>query len=180
MGMLFDHGLDATTTVVIMYPLGRIHSIGGGLTTLYFMMMSTVAFYYLTIEEYYLGHLKLPAISGPDDTSLLFSAFCFYTAYMGPEIWLAEYDIGFGKERLPRMFVWALCALEIFMVGSTVYTNLSAGKNTEVFQKRYKPLSFFIHMSYMVVLCSVFIGYKLAGSNVIDEYTKLTTMAYGA
>lgn len=25
MGMLFDHGLDATTAVVVMYPLGRIH-----------------------------------------------------------------------------------------------------------------------------------------------------------
>ena len=49
MGMLFDHGLDATTAVVVMYPLGRIHNIGAGLPLLMFMMISTVPFYYFTL-----------------------------------------------------------------------------------------------------------------------------------
>merc|ERR1712151_883998 len=31
LGMLFDHGLDACTAVVVMYQLGRIHQCGGGL-----------------------------------------------------------------------------------------------------------------------------------------------------
>jgi len=88
MGMLFDHGLDATTAVVVMYPLGRIHHIGGGLNMIILMMMSTVSFYYLTIEEYYLGKLTLPALSGPDDSSLVISGLCFYTAYMGSDFWL--------------------------------------------------------------------------------------------
>ena len=88
MGMLFDHGLDATTAVVVMYPIGRIHNIGGGLPLLVFMMMSTVSFYYFTLEEYYLGKLLLPAMSGPDDTSLFISGICFYTAYYGSDMWL--------------------------------------------------------------------------------------------
>jgi len=138
MGMLFDHGLDATTAIVVMYPLGRIHNVGGGLNLLIFIMMSTVSFYYLTIEEYYLGKLTQPAIAGPDDSSLIISGICFYTAYMGSDIWLKEADFfGFGNQRFSVLAIRILCLLEIGLVCSGVYNNLSAGRNTETFKKRY-------------------------------------------
>lgn len=144
-------------------------------------MMSTVSFYYLTIEEYYLGKLYLPALSGPDDTSLFISGVCFYTAYVGSEIWLTEADFfGLGTLRLVHLAIRAICIFEIGMVCTSVYNNLSAGKNTETFKKRYQPLSFFIHLSYMAVLCAVYIGYNLVGSTMLDDYPKLTTMAFGA
>ena len=85
MGMLFDHGLDATTSIVVMFPLGWIHQVGPGLPILLFVMMSTVAFYYFTIQEFYMGRMVLPAISGPDDTSIFISGVCFFTAYFGSE-----------------------------------------------------------------------------------------------
>ena len=88
MGMMFDHGLDSTTAVVVMYQLGRIHNMGGGLLLLIFIMMSSLSFYYFTLEEYYLGKLTLPMFSGPDDTSVAISAVCFLTAYLGSDYWL--------------------------------------------------------------------------------------------
>ena len=98
MGMMFDHGLDSTTSVVVMYQLGRIHNMGGGLLLLIFIMMSSVPFYYFTLEEYYLGKLTLPMFSGPDDTSVAISAVCFLTAYLGSDYWLQEHDfLGFGQ-----------------------------------------------------------------------------------
>ena len=37
-----------------------------------------------------------------------------------------------------------------------------------------------IHISYMIVLVAIFIFYtQFTGSTVLDEYPKLTTMAYG-
>ena len=96
--MMFDHGLDSTTAVVVMYQLGRIHNMGGGLLLLIFIMMSSVPFYYFTLEEYYLGKLTLPMFSGPDDTSVAISAVCFLTTYLGSDYWLQEHDfLGFGK-----------------------------------------------------------------------------------
>ena len=88
MGMLFDHGLDATSAVVVMYPLAWIHQIGPGLPTLIMLMMSTIPFYYFTLQEYYMGKMVLAAYSGPDDTSVAISAVCFFTAYQGSyEMW---------------------------------------------------------------------------------------------
>ena len=49
MGSFFDHGLDAVTSLIVIYPLARILNIGGGVNLLAFMMMSTTAFYYLTL-----------------------------------------------------------------------------------------------------------------------------------
>lgn len=181
LGMLFDHGLDATTAIVVMYPLGRIHQLGTGLDLLGFIMMSTVSFYYLTIEEYYLGKLHLPMYSGPDDTSLFISGICFFTAYVGSDYWMTEADpLGFGEERLVKFAIRSIVMFEICMVISSVYNNLSAGKHTETFKKRYQPLSFVMHLSYMAVLSGVYIAYYLAGSTMLDDYPKLTTMCYGA
>ena len=180
MGMLFDHGLDATTAVVVMYPLGRIHNIGGGLPLLLFIMMSTVPFYYITLEEYYMGKMVLPAFSGPDDTSLVISALCFYTAYQGSEFWLKEYDLGFGSHRVVHLAISAIFISELAHVFLSVSQNLYAGRKSETFKKRYTPASFLVHLSYMAVLVSVYIGYtQLTGSTVLIDYPKLTTMCYG-
>ena len=83
MGMLFDHGLDATTAIVMNIVLARMLNVGPGLPAILVIQISTVPFYYLTMEEYYIGMLNLPMFSGPDDTSLYVSGICFFCAYMG-------------------------------------------------------------------------------------------------
>jgi hypothetical protein len=37
-----------------------------------------------------------------------------------------------------------------------------------------------MHLSFMAVLSGVYIAYYLAGSTMLDDYPKLTTMCYGA
>ena len=124
MGMLFDHGLDATSAVVVMYQIGRFHNMGGGLMLLVFIMMSTVPFYYVTLQEYYLGKMVLPAFSGPDDISLGIIGLCFYTAYYGSELWLKEIDLGFGNVRYNALFVYCALSLEFFSILHSVISNL--------------------------------------------------------
>ena len=90
MGMLFDHGLDATTAIIMNMVLARMVQIGPGVPALLAIQISTVPFYYLTMEEYYIGMLNLPMFTGPDDTSVALSAICFFSAYMGAGEWWLE------------------------------------------------------------------------------------------
>ena len=114
MGMLFDHGLDATTAVVVMYPLGWMTQQGPGLPTLIIVMLSTIPFYFFTLQEYYLGRLVLANLSGPDDTSLVFSMVCFTLAYFGTDIFLPEIDfLGFGNMRLGHAILSLVISFEI-------------------------------------------------------------------
>ena len=46
-------------------------------------MATTIPFYYLIYQEYYTGVLNLPFMSGPDDTSVLVTLMCWFTAYEG-------------------------------------------------------------------------------------------------
>lgn len=101
MGMLFDHGLDATTCVVGNYPFLRMWQGGPGLPALVLVMMSTIMAYYLFLEEYYMGKLVLGQLSGPDDMGIFLSLCCFLTAYYGSEeLWGRELEGVFGVEKM--------------------------------------------------------------------------------
>ena len=97
MGMLFDHGLDACTAVVMNMVISRMVQAGGGLVALLAIQITTVPFYYITMEEYYIGMLNLPIFTGPDDTSVLVSFICFFSAYMGGgEFYRETVEVPFG------------------------------------------------------------------------------------
>jgi hypothetical protein len=67
------------------------------LPAIFAIQISTVPFYYITMEEYYIGMLNLPMFTGPDDTSLLISGIAFICAYMGTgEFFLEHVDLPFG------------------------------------------------------------------------------------
>ena len=85
MGMLFDHGLDAVIAMIAILTMGWMCQLGPGLPTLIMIMMSTIPFYYFTLQEYYMGKMVLAAFSGPDDTSVVYCAVCFFAAYTGSE-----------------------------------------------------------------------------------------------
>ena len=70
---------------------------GAGLPALFAIQISTVPFYALTMEEYYIGMLHLPMFSGPDDTSVVISVACFISAYLGSGEFFTEHvDVPFG------------------------------------------------------------------------------------
>lgn len=58
MGMLFDHGCDATTAILQSMILLKVCQIGSSWRMLLAAFMPTVPFYYMTLETYYLGRLK--------------------------------------------------------------------------------------------------------------------------
>lgn len=99
LGMLLDHGCDATTATIMPIIFSRMIQIGSGLPALLSCMVTTIPFYYLIYQEYYTGVLNLPFLSGPDDTSVMVTIICWYTAYYGSEeLWskmvTLPYDLG--------------------------------------------------------------------------------------
>jgi len=183
MGMLFDHGLDATTCVVGNYPFLRMWQGGPGLPALVLVMMSTIMAYYLFLEEYYMGKLVLGQLSGPDDMGIFLSFCCFLTAYYGSEeLWGRELEGVFGVEkmRLGQAVIYAIFAFNVAATLHQVVSNIHAGRSNATFQKRFKLPYFVAHISYMFVLILVYLGYtQLTGSTILVEAPKLTTLAYG-
>lgn len=57
------------------------------------MVVSTLPFYYATIEQYYTGELILPEINGVDDGSIAYIMMCFYTAYAGTQVWKTKVNV---------------------------------------------------------------------------------------
>ena len=148
---------------------------------LIFVMVSTVMSYYVFLEEYYLGKLTLSKFSGPDDLGITLTLTCFFTAYQGSmEFWQWEYDIfGRGNIRTSHFLIYILFIFNTVATLHNVISNLSAARNTEYFQKRFKLRSFIIHASYMVVLSLVYLSYtQLTPSKLLEE-PKLVTLAFG-
>jgi hypothetical protein len=182
MGMLFDHGCDALTTMHFTFIIQRMLQIGNGPLAIGGMMISTFPFYYISLEEFYSGILVMPAFTGPDDASLAILVVSLGTAYFGSEeIWGSEVDFfGFGNMRLSHLFGYVLGTWSTFSCIFNVCTNLWNCRQNEHFLKRYKLSSFIAHCTYMFVLCAVFIAYIYTpGSLASTVYTKSTMFAFG-
>ena len=139
LGMLFDHGLDATSSIVVMYQIGRVHNCGGGFDLLLFIYLSSVSFYYFTLMEYYMGKMVLPMFSGPDDTSLGISIVCFITAYLGPAYWAQETSfLEFEHIQRKSLLLYALACFQLPFAACAVISKLCRiSKTNETFAKRY-------------------------------------------
>ena len=83
MGMLFDHGCDAITSVNFNLICQRMLQAGTGMPAILSIFISTLPFYALIFEEFYTGILVMPAFTGPDDASLYILLFSCFTAYYG-------------------------------------------------------------------------------------------------
>lgn len=145
--------------------------------------MPTIPFYYLTLESYYLGILVQPAFTGPDDISLIYIAFCFLNGYYGNGMWVQEYDfIGLGKLKFGHLLLYIMCPIELISILIGVGLNLWHARKNENFKKMYAgKKSFISHISYMIVVCSVFLGYAMIENNQTTKlYPKLLMTAYGS
>lgn len=82
LGMLFDHGIDALTAAMNPFLLARLYQVGNPLA-LYPVFVTTIPFFFGTLEQYYTGELILQTVNGADDGSLAYIALCFYCGYNG-------------------------------------------------------------------------------------------------
>jgi hypothetical protein len=182
MGMLLDHGIDALTAVHWNIVLQRLTMIGGGRMALMGICVSTIPFYYMTLEAFYIGILTMPALTGPDDSSLIIVLCSLYTAYYGAEeLWGGEVDcFGFGTMSWGHFLGLTLFFFECFSVFQQFASNVWHGRNSPHFEKRYNAKSFIAHASFMIVLVAVYAAYtSLSQSGASVNCTKSMLFAFG-
>ena len=183
MGCLFDHGLDATTAIIMNVVLTRILNIGPGLPAILAIQISTVPFYCLTMEEYYIGMLNLPIFTGPDDTSLAISGIAFLSAYLGTgDFWLEHVDVPFG---IPEMLgipptmrkssfaCYIVYSIEIVAILAGSARKYWKSRNESHFKERFTWNSFAAHAGYMYLNVIVYDVYGiLCGSEILHTHTR--------
>jgi len=193
MGMLFDHGLDATTAILMNVVLTRILNVGSGLPAILAIQISTVPFYYITMEEYYIGMLNLPMFTGPDDTSLFISGICFFCAYMGTgEYWTEHLEVPFGvgdllhqkfgveptlKRSTYACYIIYCAEVSFILLGSA--QKYWEARNESHFKERFTYTSFLLHGGYMCANILIYDIYGLlSGSDILHTHPRSVVFCF--
>ena len=128
MGCLFDHGNDALTAIFSAFLISKLVQITNGFTGHLGISCVSCTFYFFSLQEYYLGYMLLPILTGPDDTQLAFTLFAFFTGYMGTQFWkdlivLIPY-FGVGKVPLCQVIGVLFLTFEIPVVLVQFFINV--------------------------------------------------------
>ena len=84
--MVFDHGVDCFAAGISPIIFARILQIGDNFIAKIFFMTHYQAFYFVSLEHYYLGVLRLPPINGVQDGAILILILSLYISYVGNNV----------------------------------------------------------------------------------------------
>lgn len=116
LGMLFDHGCDAYTSMIVIINLAKITQVGNNPFSLFSILLVAVPFYFATLESYYIGGVNLPEFNAVTDGSLVYLGMCVLCSIQGYD-WLVT-PIIYGLR--PSQFLGS-----VFLIGSTVFNTLN-------------------------------------------------------
>ena len=123
LGLIFDHGCDAFSTGLQALVALRTLQIGNNFLAYAVIVMAMAAFHFTTLEEYYVGTLKLPVCNAVSDGSLLIILMYLVTGILGNEFWVmhicdAEWlNIeGIKSLTLGQLFVLVMCLMSLFII----------------------------------------------------------------
>ena len=91
--MLFDHGCDVYSCVLLSIVLAKGFQLGSTWYSFFFQMCVSGAFILIILEEYYKGTFKLGPINGVSEGSILIFALLIFTACVGSEFWVNKVTI---------------------------------------------------------------------------------------
>ena len=131
--MFVDHGCDAIAASIMPCVLASVIQCGPGYNVLLMSFTTILPFYYISLTEYFIGHLKLPALAGPDDASLGYAFVCCITAYYGYEVWLTEVDLGLGARPAVSYGIYLIFSGEVGVSLYSAWTSLYAGRKSARF-----------------------------------------------
>jgi ethanolaminephosphotransferase len=86
LGLMMDHGCDILNTGIATITLTRIVSLGNNWMFPIVMIGTLGAFFFATLEEYFVGGLFLPIINGVNEGLMLVIAICIGT-FFAPQNW---------------------------------------------------------------------------------------------
>jgi len=155
MGALFDHGCDAFTVILSGCVGAKIFSVGNGFWGSLAIFGPSLSFWWVTLEQYYSGHLYLAPITGPDDTQIMFCGLMCLGGYLTP-LFFAELQVDVpyvGQMQFTHCMHIVLSTF--WMCGSTIeFTrNIISAWNTRPLMKRRFNAPDFIKQVVFWPLC---------------------------
>jgi len=72
LGMLFDHGCDSYTSIIVMINLAKILQVGNSSFAIFAVLIVTVPFYFATLEAYHIGGVYLPEVNAVTDGAIIY------------------------------------------------------------------------------------------------------------
>jgi hypothetical protein len=95
--LIFDHGCDSFTCVLVAMMLGKTIQVGNGYNILLVLVAVSQAFQFATLEEYYVGGLYLGIGNGVTDASVVIIALFTFCGFAGTEIWKNTVQLAVGN-----------------------------------------------------------------------------------
>lgn len=88
LGLLFDHGCDAFATVLQALISLRCMQVGNNLFAYAVIVTLMASFYYATLEQYYVGTMRLPMINAVSEGTVIGTGVYIFTGIYGNAIWV--------------------------------------------------------------------------------------------
>ena len=131
LGMLFDHGIDAINSCLLILPLSSALGTGCGMFIVLAMLIVLLPFYTTTWEEFYREEMVLGYINGPTEGLLTLMAFLVYTSIYGTESLHEPVQVPLINSYLPKGSTSfdLLVSGFIIMVIATVIPQLYTGRS---------------------------------------------------
>ena len=103
--------------------MGRIFQIGNNLLMSAFLVATYGGFHFATLEEYYVGTLRLPPLNAVSDGSVIVILLCVITGCIGNNFWATQTKISsqwLGLNGLPETFNIGQFLLLFVLIGAVI------------------------------------------------------------
>lgn len=112
LGMLFDHGCDAYTTMFLIINISKVLQAGNnnGIGIIGILIVS-VPFYFATLESYYIGGVFLPEFNAVNEGSLILFGLCISAVFFGYNALVAPFMFGMTLAMIVGYSLLSACVL---------------------------------------------------------------------
>jgi ethanolaminephosphotransferase len=104
LGLLMDHGCDATTTFIFVMALASIIKLDSALYFVLIWLMISITFFTCTWEQLNTEIMEFPCINGINEGTIFVCGVEIFTSIVGQDFWLNKFNI-FGTELRYNNFV---------------------------------------------------------------------------
>ncbi len=123
LGLIFDHGCDAFSTGLQALVALRTMQCGNNFLSYAMVVCSLAAFHFTTLEEYYVGTLKLPICNAVSDGSILIIGMYIVTGALTNDFWAMTIcdgtwlnTEGITELTLGQIVIAVMCVMPLFII----------------------------------------------------------------
>lgn len=144
--------------------------------------MTSIAFYFTTLEEYFTESLDLPCIHGVSEGTYLAVGLIITTAFIGQDFWKTSisfktHTLKYNQIALYSFFTFSMLFC-IFRYNFIYYLQISIMKVIKLSKKK-AAINFITTIIFGYLLFSIFICVFYSNSKLIKDYPKVIIYLYG-